>query len=841
MTRALSDRDLQQALDNCANESVHSPGTIQPIGWLLGCEIETGLIRHASMNCVELFGREIASVLGQPMQDLLGAEVWHATQNIAALRDFSERRYFAGTWRHDSADHALHVSKGGDYFVVEIEHGSEVPAGTPEMVREQTFLINQIQACADQESLFDLTSRLLRHVTGFDRVMIYKFDSEWNGEVLAETRRNSLEPFLGLKFPHWDIPEQARAIMARIQLRIVADVDQVPVALAAQHSDLPALDISLAQMRGVSDVHIQYLRNMGVGATMTLSVVLDQQLWGMISFHHEHPKVLQSSIRQILTTGIIPVFCLKLGLLRDRATLGLSQRLQGLQTDIQTALERGTSGPDILSAIGPSVLQALDVDGLAILSGSQDYRYGATPSTAAMENLAARARASENGLVTFESIATEVPGLAGDLDGVAGALALVNTANRSLLVFRREIGQTLSWAGNPTKAIEIVGGNARLQPRGSFAKYLEEAQGRCKPWSEQDRHLTQQLWPLLSAAERHAFMADLTRQRALMIAELNHRVRNILAMVKSVSSQTRRHGGSPENYGQSLEARIHALAAAHDIGAGAGMSAVSAREITALETAPFAGNTERVTVAGEDFSIRADLAPLFALVIHELMTNAVKHGAFSTDVGRIAIDLGRDMEGATLEWTESGGPQVDEPAAMGFGATLIRQALPHELGGRSTLDFSQHGVRAQLWLPKASLGYATNPAAPSRVEAEPAPSVLRNGLVLILEDNFMIATDLAAELEQLGFPNTEIFARPDAAMDFLRSETPALAFLDVNLGQGRTSESVATELVGRAIRTVFVTGYGDQFLMPAPLAGLPVLTKPISRAQLGECIARLVG
>ncbi len=354
---------------------------------LLGCGMSDGIIRYASSNAEALFDRPIQALFGQSLRDTLGSEIWHAAQNFAALTDFSKRRCFAGLWQHVDKTYAVHVSQGEDSFVVEIEDASETQTTSPEMLREQTFLISQIQECVDQGSLFDLTCRLLRHVTGFDRVIIYKFDADWNGEVHAEACKPTMEPFIGLRFPHWDIPEQARAIMARIQLRLICDVDHQPVQITAQDSTLPPLDISLAQCRAASPLHMQYLRNMGTSASMTLSVVIDDVLWGMISFHHESPRLLPSEIRQILTTGVLPIFCLKLGLLRDREALSLSRQLDRLQTDIQAELEKGTNIAQLLSVVGPTVCSTLDVDGLVIATGSQNHALGYVPSQGAIEHL----------------------------------------------------------------------------------------------------------------------------------------------------------------------------------------------------------------------------------------------------------------------------------------------------------------------------------------------------------------------------------------------------------------------------------------------------------------------
>jgi light-regulated signal transduction histidine kinase (bacteriophytochrome) len=846
MMKHVSDKDLKEALDGCASEAVHIPGTIQPNGWLIGCDVTTGLVRYASQNCHHLFGIPLNALFGQPIADVLGSEIWHNCLNLIDRLDLSERRCFAGLWQTDPTDYSIHVSRNAENFVLEIEAADEMPSLSPEMLREQNFLINQIRSCEDEQSLFDLTTRLLRHLTGFDRVMIYKFDAEWNGSVLAEARRPSMEPYLGLRFPHWDIPSQARQIMARLPLRLISDVDQTTIPLVAANSELPPLDISYAHLRGVSPVHMQYLSNMGTVATMTLSVMLDDGLWGMISFHHSRPRIAPSPIRQILVNGVLPIFILKLELLRSEAVKKLSEQIDFLQSDIQAELEQGSSISNLMAAVGPAIGDALDVCGMAVVAGSQTYSYGRTPPQAVIEALARMARETNEKSLVIQSFAEALPHLAGQFEDTAGALVTSFPKDRGLFLFRPEIDQSVAWAGDPEKTVEIVDGNKRLQPRGSFSTYLESVRGRCNAWSDNDRHMAQQLWPLLSAGERQAFLNDLSRQQNLMIGELNHRVHNILALVNSVSNQARLHGGSLESYSQALEARIHALAAAHNIGSGAAMSAVPVKQMIALETAPFqAKGSDRVRVHGADISIRADMAPLFTLVVHELMTNTVKYGALSVPEGSIDITLSLTEEGMEFSWVEQGGPPVKQPDALGFGSTLIQQAIPYEMNGQSELIFNSHGVSAKLTVPLQVLELEPNDGDPDRTASRAdatisdIPAILRDGLILIVEDNFMIASDLADAMNTIGFPNCETLSNPANAMEFLDTETPALALLDVNLGNGQTSEAVASKLVRSKVPIIFVTGYGERTEFPPHLKQAPVLTKPISQKALLGCISQI--
>ena len=602
--------------------------------------------------------------------------------------------------------------------------------------------------------------------------------------------------------------------------------------------------MTYATSRGVSPVHMQYLHNFDLGATKTLSVTLGDDLWGIISFHSKKPRVAPPEMRHLLLS-FMPVFRLKLDLIRREVALQLSREVDQLQTDVQTELEKGSELADMMKHVGPSIVSVLDAAGVVMTNGSDYYSHGHLPPTAVVATLAKKAAEQPRQLLAVDDLPSSFPELVPHLNGFAGVLVTTYEDTRSLLVFRNQISQSVAWAGNPTKTIEVLDGNMRIEPRGVFSRYLEEISGKSKAWSRDDVHLMRQLWPLLSAAERRAFLADLNRQQNLMINELNHRVRNILALVKSVSTQARRSGSSLESYSNALEARIHALAAAHDIGAGAAKAAVSVFEILELEAEPYVeGDTSRVKITGQDASIRAEAAPIFALVIHELMTNAVKYGSLSVPGGSLFIEVSCLDDGFQLIWYERNGPTIKEPEAKGFGTTLITQAVPYEMGGTAEQTFAPTGVEVTLTIPGSVLGEPIAPTARTATTGSSAQKesieALRNGLLMLVEDNFMIAEGMRENLEDAGFANVEMLPGVSASLDFLDETTPNLAILDVNLGQGETSERIASELLLRKVPFIFVTGYGEQNALPPHLNAMPTLTKPVTMPDLVAAIDKLI-
>lgn len=227
-----------------------------------------------------------------------------------------------------------------------------------------TYLMGRIQSCTDEATLFETTTQLLRRFSGYDRVMIYRFDNSFNGVVVAEARPKALEGFVGLRFPHWDIPPQARAMMSKIPLRFIEDVNQTSVPLLAANADLPPLDISLAETRGVSPVHMQYLRNMGAAATLTLSITSRDGLWGIISFHHSRPRIPSMQIREVLT-AFLGLFVSKLEALQCDAQLSLIRRIDGIRDEVIDSIDDDTQ-PSKLVDLGATITSVMNASGVVI-------------------------------------------------------------------------------------------------------------------------------------------------------------------------------------------------------------------------------------------------------------------------------------------------------------------------------------------------------------------------------------------------------------------------------------------------------------------------------------------
>ncbi len=330
----------------------------------------------------------------------------------------------------------------------------------------------------------------LRRLTGFDRVMYYRFDRDWNGEIVAEDRRPDLEPFLGLHYPASDIPAQARALYARNWLRFIGDRTASPAALvpADNPSTGEPLDLSYSVLRSVSPIHLQYLANMGVTASMSVSVLDGDELIGLIACHHySGPLVPPAAVRATCEFLAQTVSMLLVSRRRDRA-IARAAEAESLIHRIRIAIGTHSSVLDALRAEAPSMLQLTDATGIAVSVDGAGFTEGAVPDPDAVARIVSltQAHTPDDAMFATDSLTRLDPELEGVADTASGVLALFLDGQGYVLFFRPELVEHVHWGGDPREKPVRVGvdGVSRLSPRGSFALWRETVRGRSHPWDQ---------------------------------------------------------------------------------------------------------------------------------------------------------------------------------------------------------------------------------------------------------------------------------------------------------------------------------------------------------------------
>ncbi|MFL4990013.1 MAG: GAF domain-containing protein, partial [Microvirga sp.] len=274
-------------LTACEREPIHIPGSIQPHGILLAIRLSDRTIAYASANIAETFGFDPADALGRPFEQVLPALSAEFAAQLDDPPSAGSTRFVRTIQVRTAREEKFFetaISRSGDCAILELE---EPPSDTVSSIDAHNStlrrFVGQLQEASTVEFLFDLAAQDIRRMTGFDRVLIYRFDDAWNGTVIAEDRNEVLPSYLDLRFPASDIPAQARELYRRNRLRIIPDANYAPVPI--QSRDPAPLDLSDSVLRSVSPVHLEYMRNMGTLASMSISILRDGELWGLISCH----------------------------------------------------------------------------------------------------------------------------------------------------------------------------------------------------------------------------------------------------------------------------------------------------------------------------------------------------------------------------------------------------------------------------------------------------------------------------------------------------------------------------------------------------------------------------
>jgi len=817
------------SLDNCDKEPIHIPGQIQDFAVCLSTDAKLETIRHCSDNTLPVLGKTPQEVLGKNLPDIFSREIIHDLNNALSLSSSRLQRERATQCRFGDSDYEIWVHYSNQFPVIEIEKIPDVDSNPGEVIRKVRSLVTYIGRTDDIHISFSNAVDGLRSLSGFDRVLLYQFDKEGNGEIKAESKAPGIESFLGLRFPSWDIPKQARKLLMKVPLRVVANVKGKPVPLLCIDPNADPLDLSLAACRGQSPVHAEYLSNMGVISNMTLSIIVGGKLWGLFAFHHMSQHIIGPSLR-----GAAELFVQFYSLQMEQRQAGKRSLTRSMAKEFEDVILNRSGYADtavaaVKSIAGP-LCKFVEADGLSAVSNTEVLLHGITPSAETVREISRILLDDSKATVVETDCLLELGVEAGPS---AGALAIqVGPVSKDALIFfRNEAIQSVTWAGAPEKQIVDGEDGPRLLPRGSFLAYVKEQKGKSLAWEENSFIAAEALREILNGAE---YRRD-ERLRAIYVEELNHRVRNILALIRSLVRRTSESSTSLETYAKTLEQRISALGVAPDLAANRIADGLDIRTTFQTEAKPFVtSGTKQLFFTGQDYIVHSQVAPLFALISHELVTNSVKYGALSVSTGRVDIDLQKNEHGLVINWQESNGPKVREPKHKGFGHSLIETSIPYELGGECEIQFLDDGLKATFKLPVDIVDTSAKQRLPVEdVTVSQSADIPRRAL--IVEDSLMIALDMRDMLEAIGVREVEKCSTVASAKKLLTTFTPDIAVLDVSLKDEQSFE-VADILQDLSIPFCFATGYGSKYESVAKYGQVTVLTKPVDLEVLRSAV-----
>jgi light-regulated signal transduction histidine kinase (bacteriophytochrome)/CheY-like chemotaxis protein len=836
-------------LNNCDREPIHLLGNVQPFGFLLGVSRDW-IVLHVSENIADFLHKPASALLGQPLTSVFAEDAIHTIRGrmqMLAGPDAVER-IFRCKLEAGGPDYDVAVHSTPQAIFIEAEPSASREEIDPiSLVRT---MLARVQASTSFERFCNEATRQLRALIGFDRVMLYRFDQDDAGEVVAESVKPNLVKFLGLHYPASDIPKQARILYTRNWLRIIPDIGSKPSPIISDaQAGIDPIDLSMSMLRSVSPIHIEYLQNMGVGASLSVSILRDGKLWGLFACHHMSTRHISYERR-----SAAELFGQMFALLLESRERQEDAALEAQAQDAQSRLVNLLAGQSFtVSALAQQLMafsRILPFDGVAVALNGELSVEGTTPTREeTMGIVNTLAGSGDTKVVDVHALGKFYPPATSFCERACGMLAIpVSRLPRDYVIFfRKEFARAVTWGGDPTKPAQLGPNGARLTPRKSFEAWTETVRGQSKPWARLDVKLAENLRiTLLEVILRLADAAAADRKASnerqeLLIAELNHRVRNILGLIRGLISQGRESATTIEEFASVIGGRVQALARAHDQITVDNWGPASLRTLFTAETAAYlSAKSNRVLLEGPDVLLDPRAFSTLALVVHELLTNSAKYGALADSVGRVTVNWGVNQNGQLrIGWQEEGGPPVRAPSRRGFGSTVIERSIPYDLRGEAEIKYELAGVKAEFTIPA---NYVQMPTVPltRRSDTEPQAQWVSgarlSGRVLVVEDNMIIALDAEATMERLGATMVDVAPNVSEALREIEKGPISFALLDVNLGN-ESSFPIADRLMALGVPILFATGYGKNIDFPPRFSNVPVVSKPYSTDSLAPKIA----
>ena len=700
--------------DDCDREPIHTPGAIQPHGIMLVVKRANSRIQYVAGEVERRL--RVTAWQGEPLNAIVGDVLANA---IADVGEEQRGDGFVGQLRildGETLDVTAHITPV--HLIIELERASDENLSASLVINRLAAAAEGFERALSLPMLCDRAAIEFRRMTGFDRVMIYHLLEDGAGKVVAEDRREGMHSFLNHHFPASDIPVQARALYMRNAVRVIPDATYQPAWLRPAWSGGDELDMSDCNLRSVSPVHLTYLRNMGVGASASFSIVKDGALWGLVACHNDTPRLLSYDVR---TACRSLAGSLGRWIKAKEEAEGYRQRirLRGFEDDTVALLSREGSLDEALANHLAEICRMMEGSGVAVLRGRELVAHGECP--AENEILALVRWLMDRPLepvFSTASLSTVYPAGAGFSQTASGVLAVTLSAEEPwmLIWFRAEQVEALKWAGNPQLALEDRA--KPLTPRASFAAWSETVRGRALGWSLAEVAAATRLRAALLEVRQTRRLRDLNhhltailrdkdtllRQKEFLVTEVNHRTQNSLQLVSSFLSVQARGSTNVELTAALKEAqrRLSAVALVHRrlYRGDQEVDVVDVdRYIEELceDTFSFMGEDwkRHLVLALTPMKISTDQAILLGLILTELLINVNKY-AYAGAAGSIEVALSEDRTHFHMVVSDRGPGR--SPKAEGFGSRIMT-GLVKQLGGVLSHKNTTPGLRVSLAVP----------------------------------------------------------------------------------------------------------------------------------------------
>lgn len=517
--------------DDCASEPIHIPGAIQPHGLLLTLSEPTLAVLQASTNVNTELGLGAASLTGQALGSLIGEAALAQVRLALADLDADEDELHHVNLKGEQYDALLHRHQG--LLFLELER-SVLPQHAAALHVART--LRRLQSAKTLDGLYQLCVTEIRALTGYDRVTLYRFEPQGHGKVIGESLSDGMQPYLGLCFPASDIPPQARELYRLNWIRVIPDAAYTPVPIlpALRPDTGQALDLSFAVLRSVSPVHCHYLKNMGVRSSMSISLIKDEQLWGLITCGHREPLRVPHELRTACTS-VGQLLSMQITLLQEQEARRQQLEKTAMIDVLASAMAQDTC--DVMESLRPhaqTLLNLTAASGLAILVEERLHCFGVCPGEEEIRALYPWVRQQEKGVVASHQLGADFAPAAAYQDVASGLLAfrLPKPVDNAVMWFRPEVKTTVHWSGEPIKQREALA--TSLSPRQSFELWKQQVDGKAQQWSSSELQAVESL-------RRNALEHDLARQvqrehaavraRDELVAVVSHDLRSPLTIL----------------------------------------------------------------------------------------------------------------------------------------------------------------------------------------------------------------------------------------------------------------------------------------------------------------------
>jgi light-regulated signal transduction histidine kinase (bacteriophytochrome) len=494
-TRSVTATNIKKnEAEYCGKIPLHQTNLIQPHGVLLVIDSENLIIHQVSENTFEHLGIEYGKLVNTSLEEYI---------NDVQLQSLRIRLQHPGvgkiplllTFNEVEVLTMLQIEE--TFFIAELERieKSTTQNSFVDIYQEIKFIMSEIDKKQNTDEAAHLIARELKKLSGFDKVMIYKFDEDWNGEVIAEDAEEGMESYLGLKFPASDIPPQARELYKKTPYRLIPNVNYAPVKLYPIINPITGTFINLtnSSLRSVASVHIEYLRNMEVSASMSTRILKDGELWGLIACHNKTPKYLSyqvCSMFEILSS----IISSKFSALHNNNVFQFKSNQQIQITGIMEGIYRKRDLLDGLIDQQKDLMDLLQADGVAISMNKQIELFGKSPDQYEVKELIYWLQANNiQKLYHHPSLTNEYDNAINFSQIASGLLALPIHADKGcyILAFRQEVIQKIDWGGNPNEAVQFEKDSLQYHPRNSFQLWQETVFNKSIPWKVEELEIAE--------------------------------------------------------------------------------------------------------------------------------------------------------------------------------------------------------------------------------------------------------------------------------------------------------------------------------------------------------------